>query len=115
MTEHTGRNGKNGSEDPALESRSGASGSGSPGGERREKLHIWDKPENVQRLLNVFYVLCVILVLLDLIIHRHIAHPWERLFGFHALYGFVACWSLVVIAKLMRKVLMRPEDYYDVD
>lgn len=80
-----------------------------------EKAHIWDNPENVKRLLRVFYLLCVILVLLDLVIHRHVAHPWERFFGFHAVYGFVACWSLVVVAKAMRKILMRGEDYYDVD
>lgn len=80
-----------------------------------EKTHIWDRPENVSRLLYVFYALCIGLVLLDLFVHRHIAHPWERFFGFHAFYGFVACWLLVVVAKLMRKVLMRGEDYYDVD
>jgi hypothetical protein len=82
---------------------------------REEKTHLWDKPENVNRLLRVFYLLCVILVVLDLFVHRHVAHPWERFFGFHAFYGFVACWTLVVVAKGMRKVLMRDEDYYDVD
>jgi hypothetical protein len=35
--------------------------------------------------------------------------------GFYAFYGFVACVLLVLIAKQMRKVLMRKEDYYDVD
>jgi hypothetical protein len=80
-----------------------------------EKKHIWDKPENVARLLNVFYLLCILLVALDFVVHRHVAHPWERFFGFHAFYGFVACWTLVVVAKAMRRVLMRREDYYDVD
>ena len=80
-----------------------------------EKSHLWDKPENVSRLLRVFYALCVGLLILDFFVHRHVAHPWERLFGFHAFYGFVACWTLVVVAKFMRKVLMRGEDYYDVD
>jgi len=80
-----------------------------------EKERFLDRRENVNRLLNVFYFLCVALLLLDLVVHRHVAHPWERFFGFHAFYGFVACWSLVVLAKLMRRVLMRGEDYYDVD
>lgn len=80
-----------------------------------EKTHLWDKPENVNRLLRVFYALCVALVLLDFVVHRHVVHPWERFFGFHAFYGFVACWTLVVVAKLLRKILMRGEDYYDVD
>ena len=88
-----------------------------------EKEHIWDKPENVARLLNVFYFCCVVLVLLDLagrlfpdfVPGREVHHPWEGFLGFHAFYGFVACWTLVVVAKAMRRVLMRGEDYYDVD
>ena len=88
-----------------------------------EKEHIWDKPENVARLLNLFYLVCVLLVLLDfagrvfpgLVPAREVHHPWEGFLGFHAFYGFVACWTLVVVAKAMRRVLMRREDYYDVD
>lgn len=76
---------------------------------------MWDKKKNVDRLLYVFYTLCVLLVLGDVVVHRHVYHEWEHLFGFHAWYGFVACWILVVVAKQMRRVLMRPEDYYDVD
>ncbi len=80
-----------------------------------EKTHLWDKPENVTLFLRVFYALCVVLVLLDFVVHREEAHPWERFFGFHAFYGFVACWTLVVVARLMRRILTRGEDYYDVD
>jgi len=32
--------------------------------------------------------------------------------GFYALYGFVACVLLVLLAKEMRKLVMRNEDYY---
>jgi hypothetical protein len=81
----------------------------------KEKTHIWDRPENVNRLLTGFYLLCVLLVVLDLVLPREVHHPWERFIGFHAFYGFVACWTLVVVAKAMRRVLMRREDYYDVD
>ena len=47
--------------------------------------------------------------------HRHTYLNWEKLPAFYAFYGFVACVLLVLIAKEMRKVLMRKEDYYDVD
>lgn len=80
-----------------------------------EAPRMWDKKENVDLLLRAFYTALAVLVLLDLVIHRHVYHPWEALFGFHAWYGFAACWILVVIAKQMRRVLMRSEDYYDVD
>ena len=78
-----------------------------------EPASMWDKKENVDRLLYVFYACLVILVLLEFPIHRHIYHSWENLFGFHAWYGFAACWILVVIAKQMRRVLMKAEDYYE--
>ena len=40
-------------------------------------------------------------------------HPWEALFGFYGIYGFVACVILVLLAKEMRRILMRREDYYE--
>ncbi|WP_455199874.1 hypothetical protein [Kaarinaea lacus] len=80
-----------------------------------EKSYLFDNPGNVSRLLSGFYVICGVLLLADFIAHRHTVHPWEGFPGFYALYGFVACVVLVLIAKEMRKVLMRKEDYYDVD
>ena len=80
-----------------------------------EKQHIWDDPRNVKRLLRVFYVVCAGLVLTDIVHHRHVIHTWENLWGFYAIFGFVACVALVLIAKEMRKVLMRGEDYYDAE
>ena len=78
-----------------------------------EKIYFFDKPENIKRVLNVFYSLCVILVLADFVIHRHIGLVWENIPAFYAIYGFVACVALVVAAKLIRKVVMRKEDYYN--
>lgn len=80
-----------------------------------EKQYLFDKPENVNRLLRGFYVVCGILFLLDFVLHRHVYHAWENLPGFYAVFGFVACVVLVLVAKEMRKVVMRDEDYYDVD
>jgi|TARA_B100000809_G_C15106718_1_gene519038 hypothetical protein len=82
-----------------------------------ERQHVWDNPKNVKLLFNVFYALCVILVVLGLIprqeVPGHEGHPLEGFFAFYPLYGFVGIVLLVLIAKLMRRVLMRPEDYYD--
>ena len=78
-----------------------------------ESEHIWDNPQNVSLLFKIFYVCCVILVLLDFVIHRHNVHSWENLIAFYPIYGFVGIWILVLIAKQMRRVLMRPEDYYE--
>lgn len=79
------------------------------------KVYFFDKPENIKKLLKVFYGLCAILLLLDFVVHRHIVHRFENLPGFYPLYGFVGCVVLVLIATEMRKVLMRKENYYDGD
>jgi len=78
-----------------------------------ERQHVWDNPRNVKLLFNVFYAVCAIVVVLDLVIPHEGHHSWERIVEFYPLYGFVGIVVLVLIAKLMRRVLMRPEDYYD--
>jgi len=80
-----------------------------------DKQYLFDNPKNVSRLLLGFYIICGLLFVLDFIVHRHTVHPWEGFPGFFAIYGFVACVVLVLIATEMRKLIMRKEDYYDVD
>ncbi len=77
-----------------------------------ERTYLFDNPRNVQRVIRGLFVVCAVLLGLDAVIHRHVYQPLEGLFGFYAFYGFIACVVLVVLAKQMRKVLMRDEDYY---
>jgi hypothetical protein len=79
----------------------------------KNNQHFFDNPRNIRIVLYVFYTCCVALFILDFIIHRHIYHHWEGLLGFYAVYGFLGCVVLVLIAKWMRTFLMRDEDYYD--
>ena len=82
---------------------------------QKEREHLFDRPQNVKKFLRLLYAICAALVLADLVYLRHVTHTWETLFGFYAVYGFVACVILVLAAKEMRKVLMRKENYYDLD
>lgn len=75
---------------------------------------LFDKPANVQRVLLGLYLCCGLLLVLELVLHRHVMHPWEALWGFYPLYGFVGCVILVLVAKGMRRWLKRPADYYAV-
>lgn len=75
--------------------------------------HLFDKARNVRRVVRGLVIACLVLVGLDLVMHRHVDHPWEDLFGFYALYGFVACVLLVLLAKELRKLIGRAEDYYE--
>ena len=80
-----------------------------------DKQHFFDKPGNVKWFLRAFYGVCIALFAADFVIHRHAERTLEGFWGFYAIYGFVACVLLVLMAKEMRKVLMRGEDYYDDD
>lgn len=88
------------------------------------KPGLFDEPKNVRRVLRGLYTICAAFFLIDVIdflLHkfvgfsalRHEEGPLDWLPGYYGIYGFVACAALVLIAKKLRKVLMRDEDYYD--
>lgn len=80
----------------------------------RDDDRYWlDQPANVTRLYRGLWGLGGILLLLDFVIHRHAEVGFDGLPTFYGLYGFFACVALVLVAKLLRRILMRPEDYYD--
>jgi len=81
----------------------------------RDQKHFFDRPRNVKRMLRVFYAVCAGLLAADFLFHRHVTHAFESVPGFYALFGLAACVVLVLVAKEMRKVLMRGEDYYGGD
>jgi hypothetical protein len=81
--------------------------------DRPEKAYWLDNPRNVDRLVSGFYVVCGLLLAGDLFVPKHGPFAIEHVFGFYGVFGFVACVALVLIAKQLRRVLMRPEDYYD--
>ncbi len=79
----------------------------------------FDKPENVRKILLGLFGACGFFVLLDVIFwitgfDKHPHFKWEQWPGFYAVYGFVACVLLVLIAKhVLRPLVMRGEDYYE--
>ena len=78
-----------------------------------EKPRWLDKSENVKKLYLTVWAIGIVLLVLDLVIHRHPETRFDGWFGFYCIFGFVACVSLVITAKGLRRLLMRPEDYYE--
>jgi hypothetical protein len=71
------------------------------------------RPENVTKLYRTAWVIGLGLVAGELTIERHEALAFAGWFAFYALFGFVACVALVLTAKALRRLLKRPEDYYE--
>ena len=78
-----------------------------------EKKYWLDEPKNVDRLLYAFYAACAALVLMDVFVAKHGPFAIEHYFGFYSAVGFAACAGIIWGAKQLRRIIMRPEDYYD--
>ena len=82
--------------------------------DKSESRNYWlDNPRNIDRIVWTIYGICLALLLVDFFVPKHGPFAVEHWFGFYGIYGFVACVGLVLAAKEMRRIVMRPEDYYD--
>ena len=80
-----------------------------------KRRHLFDNPRNIKALVWLTCIVCAVLFGLDFILQRHVIHPFERVYGFYAFYGFSAYVLLVVIAAGLRRLVKREEDYYGDD
>ena len=78
-----------------------------------DKKYWLDDRKNVNKIIYGLYTVCAVVALIDLFPYKHLHFRFEYWPGFFSFYGFVACVSLVLAAKQLRKVVMRDEDYYD--
>ncbi|MBS1229364.1 MAG: hypothetical protein H6R17_2641 [Proteobacteria bacterium] len=85
-----------------------------PRNHRHAEARRWlDYPENVRKIYFSVWIGCAILLLLELMIDKHAETTAEHWFGFHGFFGLIACIALVLAAKLLRRIISRPENYYD--
>ena len=68
-----------------------------------------------QWAIRVLLAIGAVLVVLEFIVHRHGEIALEDLLLFPAVYAFFVCIFIVVGGIWLRKIAMRPEDYYDDD
>ena len=80
---------------------------------QNERAYWLDNTKNVNRLLWILGAACAAVFAMDFLYVRPIHFDPERLYGFFGLYGFVCFVFIVFAGKLLRKLVMRDEDYYD--
>ncbi|MCG8567178.1 MAG: hypothetical protein MI747_19050 [Desulfobacterales bacterium] len=79
----------------------------------KKQSAIFDNPNNVRRLRLGFFVALVLVLIAESFVDMHGEFHVEHFYGFYAVYGFISYVALIFIAKFLRKILMRKEDYYD--
>jgi hypothetical protein len=77
--------------------------------------HWLTRPRTIRRVWQAFVAVLALTVVAELAIEAHPHFAVERLLGFGALYGFLACAALILLAKGIGLVLKRPDTYYDDD
>ena len=78
------------------------------------KKYWLDEKKNVDKVWYALIAICAVIVIADLFYRKKVEFAVEDVVpGMYGLYGFVACVFLVLSAKLLRKLVSRPEDYYD--
>ncbi len=83
-------------------------------GKSNKKEYWLDNKKNVDKIWYALLSVCALSVIADFFYHKHVAHPVEDLVvGMYGWYGFIGCVFLVLSAKLLRKLLMRSENYYN--
>jgi len=80
---------------------------------KRKELSFLDSTKNRARVRMYFYISLSVLLILDFFIHKHGHFSWELAPEFFAVYGFIACTTLIFIAKVLRFFVGRKEDYYE--
>ena len=79
----------------------------------KKELTIFDNPKNIKRLRNGFFIALVLLLIAEGFVDMHGEFSVEHFYGFYAVYGFISYVLLIFVAKGLRKIIMRKEDYYD--
>ncbi|MFT5573860.1 MAG: hypothetical protein ACI9FR_002796 [Cryomorphaceae bacterium] len=70
------------------------------------------RPTTIRLLWRLFIGVLALTILAQLLIKVKGYFVVDGWFGFAALFGFLACLAMVLVAKLLGRLLKRDEDYY---
>lgn len=71
-----------------------------------------DRPGAATRIFYALAALCAFLFLLDFTYKKYGHFDFETLPGIYGIYGFVMFTGLILVAKALRVLIKRHEDYY---
>lgn len=67
----------------------------------------------IKKSATLFAIALLAVVIAEAFDHRHTVFAIEETPAFYALFGFISCVIIVIIAKWLGKLLKREEHYYD--
>jgi hypothetical protein len=70
------------------------------------------RPSTIRLLWWVFGIVLALTVAAQLVFKVKGYFGVDNWFGFGAIFGFLACLAMVLVAKVLGWVLKRPENYY---
>lgn len=86
--------------------------------EHHPDTSLWSLREG-ERLPKLFWAilggLLSLTLIFNLIVHIHGYFGFDGVIGFYAVFGFISCLAMVVVAKILGFFLKKPEDYYGAD
>jgi hypothetical protein len=72
------------------------------------------RESSIKKLWIGTWIVLALTVLAEVFVKLHPHFKIEEVFGFHAIYGFLACVAMVLFAKVLGFLIKRKDDYYDV-
>jgi hypothetical protein len=75
--------------------------------------HWLTRPETIRKLWIGGYAILALTVLAQIPLTMHGYFEFDEWLGFSAIYGFLCCVAMVLLAKVLGGVLKRKDSYYD--
>ena len=72
-----------------------------------------DRSRHARTVVWAMGIACALLLAVEPLVHKYGEFAFEEWFGFHALFGLAAGVLVVLLARLLRAVVQRPEDYHE--
>ena len=76
---------------------------------------VWSEDaDKLGRVVSGLGIVCGLLFVVDLFVHRHAYFDFEASSGFYAIAGFFSFAIIVLLAGQLRRLIKRPENYYGI-